>query len=1205
VQSDRLDTQESQPSNILDTSKLKDEINLMNPQESMTISLSPVTKARGLINYDEFKTNGEMEDLVNFKKLVDSKMDDNNNENIVNTERVNINSNIIPDGPKEILKNSDGFKNNKVNTNSNTNSPAPKKKNSYASAIAAIAKAEKNLKTNLTGINSTNNSNKNVNATSSSTSNARPSNESTTTPTSKANITISPPKRNSSMSTSTTNTTNPSTNPSSSLGTTVAKNNLKPKGTIITTTSSTSKPDNLTNLQSPSKPLASSSNEPNTNTLSKSDNLTNLQSPSKPTAPSSNEPNTNTLSNTITNTMASTIKLTSPRAEDPSFPVNLASPMNTSNNLLTSSRTLNPKELRDPEREKITTITSISPSRNNKEEFVIEMNEPKDSITINETDNFIFNTSPQIHMTAENLNKNTQEDWNININNINNSSSNSNSINNSPPRKKNSVEFPPEIEKIIPEVTENDDQEHVEVEQMNLTSDNRQDLSQIDEVLSNISHNLTSRDMYIHRDSIPKIVNLVSASANCFSINPNNKEYLNITAKDRSHLHNYSVNIENSILIPGVHTEIISEPLELNHSVKFSIDPAYSKSRFQFNQSLFDESKMEISIPIIIRKKSPFKRVRETDVEIGGKQVVVSPLEISRMDICLEREKNEKLEKNAKSRNGPKDHRLMRTSKSQENNKATDLYLISTHKRHKQKGKAKEKMDNTSTRGRTEKSTSTATDKQDKKEVYLSPNKLQFKNSKAALSTAMSTAPANKIETNPSFSISEQKKKDFPIASQILSKKVERQENLELTILPVPKVKSKSPEKKIMKDKEIEIKAITIPIVPILTLQPRKEEKIEHQEIEIIGSAGKEPLGIKPVNTPNDQVIDPSNFDKSLTSMLNKIKNNIEKNKEKSIEIFNIANDTVESNRKNLNTGNIERVSPWSTNQNFNPNPSRNNIQEKLEKLSSNKSVKSKSASRSPSKDKFASFNKISKNKIEALRENLDLSKDNESPNSQERKFRQKVDSVKNRLNLVNNNFNYNYQTLFPKTNSDLRVNINTLNSLGNSNYPRRDASPEEDFSDIILPDEIISELQEKYFGKMEFIDRKKLVKFYKKYINKDNNKNNKLSSLDTLDSRKFGSGFLVKQEEKDNQKNIKKLREMLNLKDDTVNSNLRENYFSGHKPNKSNIDVVRSVCDVNQARKKFLVSSSSKECMNFGIMPTNAIDHNSIKIRSNLPNFN
>ena len=63
--------------------------------------------------------------------------------------------------------------------------------------------------------------------------------------------------------------------------------------------------------------------------------------------------------------------------------------------------------------------------------------------------------------------------------------------------------------------------------------------------------------------------------------------------------------------------------------------------------------------------------------------------------------------------------------------------------------------------------------------------------------------------------------------------------------------------------------------------------------------------------------------------MLNKLKQNIEKNKEKSSEIFNINSDIVEFNRKNLDKQ--LSPSPWSTNQNFNPNPSRNIIQEKFE----------------------------------------------------------------------------------------------------------------------------------------------------------------------------------------------------------------------------------------------------------------------------------
>ena len=93
----------------------------------------------------------------------------------------------------------------------------------------------------------------------------------------------------------------------------------------------------------------------------------------------------------------------------------------------------------------------------------------------------------------------------------------------------------------------------------------------------------------------------------------------------------------------------------------------------------------------------------------------------------------------------------------------------------------------------------------------------------------------------------------------------------------------------------------------------------------------------------------------------------------------------------------------------------------------------------------------------------------------------------------------------------------------------------------------------------------------------------------------------------------------MLNLKDENVSSgnysnysNNRENYFSVQKPNRANIntninsDVMRSVCDVNQARKKYLINSSSRESMgSFGIMPTNAIDHNNIKLKSNLANFN
>ena len=71
-----------------------------------------------------------------------------------------------------------------------------------------------------------------------------------------------------------------------------------------------------------------------------------------------------------------------------------------------------------------------------------------------------------------------------------------------------------------------------------------------------------------------------------------------------------------------------------------------------------------------------------------------------------------------------------------------------------------------------------------------------------------------------------------------------------------------------------------------LNSKHNKEEKIEHQQVEIIGLPQQ--LGIKPANSPNDQVIDHANFDKSLISMLNKLKQNIEKNKEKSSEIFNI-----------------------------------------------------------------------------------------------------------------------------------------------------------------------------------------------------------------------------------------------------------------------------------------------------------------------------
>jgi hypothetical protein len=284
-----------------------------------------------------------------------------------------------------------------------------------------------------------------------------------------------------------------------------------------------------------------------------------------------------------------------------------------------------------------------------------------------------------------------------------------------------------------------------------------------------------------------------------------------------------------------------------------------------------------------------------------------------------------------------------------------------------------------------------------------------------------------------------------------------------------------------------------------------------------------------------------------------------------------------------------EKVSPYSTNMNFNSSPNANpnsrNNKDKVEKLSSNKS-----RSRSKSRENFASFSKNSRSKIEALKENLDMSLNSES---QERKFRMKVDSVKNRLQHGQDEKNKNtYTSLFPSRQNDLRVNLSNLNSLSNNNNQRRDHSPvEEDLSDIILPDEIISELQEKYFGKMEFIDKKKLVKFYKKYINKDSSKSHKLPSFDSLENRKLNNCFLMKQEEADNQKNLRKLREILNLKEETNNN------LYAYKANRStNTELVKfSVYDVNQAKKKL---SAVKESI-FGIMPTNAIEPNSLKFRS------